>query len=780
MMKIVVYFSQLDGCGGFLCIGGEMIRKWNIGVSLLAIAVATGLHAAAEAQDASESTRSSGGATVLETIVVTGGRSPQQISETAKTIYVVESEEIAAQANAGKSVQQILADTVPSFDPASDGARTSYGQNLRGRTALVLIDGVSMNSARGMSRQFDSIDPFNIARIEVLSGATAIYGGNATGGIINIITKKGKDAPMGMHSEVTVGAESGFAGSQDFDRFAKGAVTYNAENWDARLSIAGNRDGAYYDGNGVMITPDIVQTSTAFNKRLDVMGSVGFQIDDTRRLELSGQYYDSKQDPDYGLFYGAGLAGFGNPSLFGTRSGYESDFNPSTRRTMFNATYTDEDFFGQQLLLQGAFRREQIQFNPFPVFGRTINGVSYGNYFGGSVQNTDYYSFKAALVAEPSDTLKITYGIDADHDSLSSHQNVFNFGTAASSGGLNFDTIGIAGLYPDIDVSTVAGFAEASYEVTDKLTFNGGVRYQFVHTEVSDFAGALQQVAIVQGSGTSAESIPGGSVNYDDFLFNAGATYEIVNTQQLYANFSQGFELPDPAKYYGIGRYTLSGGRYILVDSVNVADSALQSIKTNSVEVGYRFDDGTYNLETAAYYSLSDKSIVLDSSNLAVSVVGQDKRVYGIEGKIGAKLDYGFDVGALGQWVRTDVKGDNGWEKATVQNASVSKLGGYVGWTNDALSLKFTGQHIFDLTDADNFKIDGYTLFDLTGGYKFETANTTLNFGIHNLFDTEYTTIWGSRAKALYSGQVGTAIANEIFDYKGRGRTFAVSLTKVF
>ena len=778
MIKIVLYFSQLDGCGDLLCIGGEMIRKWNIGVSLLAIAVATGLQTAAQAQDASENTQASRGSTVLETIVVTGGRSPQQISETAKTIYVVESEEISSQANAGKSVQQILADTVPSFDPASDGARTSYGQNLRGRTALVLIDGVSMNSARGLSRQFDSIDPFNIARIEVLSGATAIYGGNATGGIINIITKKGKDAPTGMHGEVTVGAETGFAGSQDFDRFAKGAVTYNAENWDARLSISGNRSGAYYDGSGTMVIPDIVQTSTAFNKRLDFLGSVGFQIDDARRLELSGQYYDSKQDSDYGLYYGAGLSGFfsGNPSLYETRSGYESDFNPRTQRTMFNATYTDEDFLGQKLLLQGAYRKERINFQPYPATNSSI--PVYGFYFGASHQETDYFSGKAALVAEPTDKLKITYGIDADRDSLSSKQNVFDLSTALSSGGLNLDTVGVAGLYPEIDVSTIAGFVEASYEATDRLTLNGGVRYQFVHTQVSDFVGAAQQVAIIQGNGTSADSIPGGSVNYDNFLFNFGATYEITNTQQVYANFSQGVELPDPAKYYGVGSYTLNGaGRYVLGNSVNVEDSALQAIKTNSVEVGYRFDDGTYNLETAAYYSLSDKSINLNRGTYTISVLDQDKRVYGIEGKAGVKLDHGFDVGILGQWVRTDVKDSGGWEKATIQTASVSKVGGYLGWTDDALSLKFSGQHIFDLTDADNFKIDGYTIFDLTGGYKFEASNTTLNFGIGNVFDTDYTTIWGSRAKALYTSAY---TPSEIFDYKGRGRTFAVSLTKVF
>lgn len=741
----------------------------NGGIGFCVFVVVIGFSTGAVAQEPANQSKA---VTSLEEIVVTGGRSAQQISEIARTIYVVDSDQIQAEARSGKTLQQILGETIPSFDPASDGARTSFGQNLRGRPPLILIDGVSMNSARSLSRQFDAIDPFNIERVEVLSGATAIYGGNATGGIINIITKKGKDAEPGLHAEVTGGMGSGFAGSQDFDRNAAGAVTYNSENWDARLSIAGNRTGAFYDGSGTLLIPDITQTSTAFNERIDLMGSIGYQIDDDRRLEFSGQYFDSKQDSDYGLYYGPFFAALADPSLFETRSGYESDFNPQTRRSMLNVTYTDNDVFGQQLLLQGSYRTERIKFHPFPASGNSETGP----YFYGSSQDTDYYGIRAALVAEPTDALKITYGIDADMDSFTARQNIFDMVAAGQSGGLDFNTIGKTGLYPSIDVSTVAGFAEASYEATDRLTLNGGVRYQFVNTEVSEFIGAAQQVAILQGRATSADTIPGGEVNYDAALFSAGATYQLTNTQQVYANFSQGFELPDPAKYYGIGNYSFSGGHYTLVNSVNVGDSALEAIKTNSFEIGYRLDDGTFNLETAAYYSLSDRSINLNRSSLAVEIIDRERRVYGIEGKAGVKLDHGFDVGVLGHWVRTEVKGADGWEKDSVGSASVSKLGGYVGWTNDALSLRFSGQHIFELTDAQNFTIDDYTLFDLTGGYRFENTDTTLNFGIHNVFDTDYTTVWGSRAKALYGG-----LADEsVFDYKGRGRTFAVSLTKVF
>jgi iron complex outermembrane recepter protein len=755
--------------------GTSALARSTTALTAIAVAAFLGAADAGLAQDAARedavTTAEASGETVLGDIVVTGSRAPEKISEIARTIKVVDEAEIKAAALQGKSLQQILAETVPSFDAASTGSRTNYGQNLRGRTALVLIDGVSLNSARGLSRQFDSIDPFNIARVEVLSGATALYGGNATGGIINIITKKGRDAGDGLHAETQVGMAGGFQGSGDFDRNAAGAVTYNSGNWDARLSVSGNRTGAYYDGAGEMVTPDITQSSTAFNERIDVMGSVGVQIDEDRRLDATMQYFDSAQDSDYGLYYGPYLSGLSNPSLFEARSGYESDVEPETRRKMLALNYTDADFLGQQLLLQGAVRTEEIIFNPFPS-----TGTQASTYFGASQQTTDYYSFKAAMVSELTDTVKLTYGVDADRDSFSADQSIFNLTTAVLSGGLDFDTIGITGLYPDIDVSTVAGFAEAAWEATDRLTVSGGLRYQYAKTEVGDFVGAAQQVAILKGMGTSADTIPGGEVDYDALLFNAGATYDVTPDQQVYANFSQGFELPDPAKYYGVGTYTLSNGRYVLSNSVNVESSALEAIKTDSVEVGFRHDDGTFNFATAAYYSTSDRSISLNRTTLTIEMTDAKRRVYGIEAEAGYTFANGFDVGVLAHWVKSEKKGADGWYQESVGTASTSKAGGHIGWGNEAFSVRLTGEHIFSLEDDAGYEIEGYNLFNLGGRYTFAEQATTINFGIQNLFDTDYTTVWGSRAKALY----GALVDESVFDYHGRGRTFAVSVTKVF
>lgn len=702
----------------------------------------------------------------LDAVVVTGGRAPQRVSEIARTIYVVEEEEIQEQARAGLSLQEILGQKIPSFDAASRGTRTNYGQNLRGRSVLVLLDGVSLNSARAVSRQFDSIDPFNIARIEVLSGATSLYGGNATGGIINIITKKGSDAEPGVHGELLAGVETGFQGGDDRDLNGAAAVTYNNDTWDARIAIAALDTGAFYDGGGNLIIPDITQTSTQYNMSVDLFGTAGLQIDPTQRLELTAQYYNSEQDSEYGLYFGPNFSGLRDPSLLEVRSGYDADLDPATTRKMATLSYSNDDLFGQQLLLQGFWRSEELDFNPFP----------YGTYVSGSSQNTDFYGFKGALVAEPLEGLKITYGADGDVDKFESSQTIFDRLIAARSGGLTLREDTVVGRYPRIEVSTLAGFAEASYDVTDWLTVNGGYRHQYVRTEIDDFVAANQQVAIALGQGTSAEVVPGGATSYSADLFNMGATVDVGSGQQVYANFAQGFELPDPAKYYGQGRYNLVGGRYELLSSISVGDSALEAVKTDSFELGYRYGSALLDAQIAGYYSLSDKTIDYDRNTFLLRLEDQERRVYGVEGAIDARLPYGFLAGVNGHYVRTQVEEDGDWTDVTVTDASTSTVAGYVGWTDGLLDVRLQGQHVFDYEDDSDLELEGYTLFDFIGSYKYEPADMTVNFGILNVFDNDYTTIWGQRAKIFY----GSLATEEVFDYKGRGRTYTVSLTKEF
>ena len=52
-----------------------------------------------------------------------------------------------------------------------------------------------------------------------------------------------------------------------------------------------------------------------------------------------------------------------------------------------------------------------------------------------------------------------------------------------------------------------------------------------------------------------------------------------------------------------------------------------------------------------------------------------------------------------------------------------------------------------------------------------------VSFAVENLLDKNYSTIWGQRAQGLYSPKYGAA---NLYDYKGRGRTFALNYSVTF
>ncbi|MDW1501599.1 TonB-dependent receptor plug domain-containing protein, partial [Vibrio sp. YT-19(2023)] len=153
-------------------------RKFCLNLVLLAMSSGYAAHALAAEQAQQLASQNAAD----EQLVVVGSVMPKSISDIPGTVWFVGQEEIAQQYRAGKTLGDILSATIPSLDVGT-GGRTNYGQNLRGRAMLVMIDGVSLQSSRPISRQLDAIDPFNIERIEVLSGATSIYGAGATGGV---------------------------------------------------------------------------------------------------------------------------------------------------------------------------------------------------------------------------------------------------------------------------------------------------------------------------------------------------------------------------------------------------------------------------------------------------------------------------------------------------------------------------------------------------------------------------------------------------------------------
>lgn len=138
----------------------------------------------------------------LPEVAVTATRSERPLEKLPRNVTVITAEEIARLSPL--TVTDLLK-AVPGVvvrDYTGTGALASVDLRGFGETAgqhtLVLVDGRRLNQIDLSGVDFTNIPVENIERIEILHGpAGVLYGDSAVGGVINIITKKGKGAPGG-------------------------------------------------------------------------------------------------------------------------------------------------------------------------------------------------------------------------------------------------------------------------------------------------------------------------------------------------------------------------------------------------------------------------------------------------------------------------------------------------------------------------------------------------------------------------------------------------------
>ena len=207
---------------------------------------------------------------VLETLVVTGTRSAQEIGKIASAVSVVTKDDIQRGQRVSTLEESLKRVSGVRIEDELGGngsrvriiirgtgtrANSPAGSGVRG--VKVLVDGIPKNNAGGSAQDLTNIDLNSAARIEVLKGPSSVLYGNQSGGVVNIITENPAETPSAAYKQ-TVGAyglyKEHLKGGAQFGRIGFAGSVYRNSQDGYRIQSKFHNTG-YHSKMNVDINP---------------------------------------------------------------------------------------------------------------------------------------------------------------------------------------------------------------------------------------------------------------------------------------------------------------------------------------------------------------------------------------------------------------------------------------------------------------------------------------------------------------------------------------------
>lgn len=649
--------------------------------TLLTLSVLLGLSSPVYAQDIQNND-----VIVTPDVVVTATRTQEEVKAVPQTVEVITKEDIE---QLGATDVYSALHLAANVDVTSAGM-AGHNVMIRGMSTnhtLILIDGKRFagedTSATQNVYALGRLSLSNIECIEIVRGsASAQYGSDALGGVINIITKKSKEP------SVMVGLSTGSEAINnyyhiDFGKQGNFSSTFDMRFSDIRKNMQAGDEGSNYYGP--------IQ---------DFNFAGTWDLGNDKEIDLTLGYYNEHTKADYADKYTS-------TGVFQTSKDKKEwydyrryDYSLGYSGKTDNSDYMIRTFYSRLDKENNLYNYR----NNFPGSMENILGSMYPKYDWDKSTYT-LWGIEGKNTVQLSDNHLLTFGGEYRQNKVE--------GTRLSDGGDNVHQVSQSGngimsnkYYSDKEINTWAGYIQDEWQVNDKLLVIPSVRYD----HDSSFGGEVTP--------------------------KIGATYFISDNSRIKANWGKGFKAPTISELY-MAMHRAMGGQ-----TVNVyGNPDLKPEKSTSWDISFEAEKDN-NFGKLTYFNNDVKNLIttkqIGSSYYDQSYVNVDEaEIDGVEMEIGRNLDDKWTIKATSNWLdATDkVSGDRLDNRARNMTTLQLLYDDHDDWGYSAiLWQQWANKYHYDDNDY-NFTTTNFVL-----NKKFGEGNRVYA-GVDNIFDKKISDI---------------------------------------
>lgn len=557
-----------------------------------------------------------------EAIKVTATRVEKELQEVPYTVNVITEEQIRK--SGATTIAELLRD-LPGVELTTNAIVGMQRLSLRGENSfrtLILVDGMKITEQKSMEGTPILVDVNNIERIEIIQGpGSVLYGSEAIGGAINIITKKGGDRPL--------------------QGYVSGTYDTNSDGWSTFGSLNGSVNNFYYRAD---------LSKTEFGERKDSHGNKLANTDyETQNIGLLAGYKNKKFDLGVQYTkYESELGVYISPDVITSpitnffldlpewnRERYAAYFEYRNPGSFLNKARVDvfhqetyKDFL-QLMTLQPA---------PVMTIDRTM-----------STENTlDTTGVLTQFNFELSDTNLLIAGIEFNVDDLDATTDTIQ-STTSPMGTTTTRTIVDA----EAKQTTFAAFLHDEQTIGENWILGAGLRYSRIENELTS---------------TNDPNIPTKDTDFDSFVGTLSAVFTGVKDTAFRALYSSGYRAPNLQELY-MG--TSHGGT-----TTTLSNPDLDPEKSNSYELGVRYSTNKTDVDFAVFYSDAEDYITTQEIDTDIQQYTNVDEAKTMGAEVSAKAYAGdFTPYITGAYVRRKYEFENLSTYKTNTPAITSRVG---------------------------------------------------------------------------------------------------------